>query len=446
MNGREPEGPLTKTARGYPSAGFVDLLRLLARCAGDLAGSPRSFELGLTLQDWLGELVRRAGSESVVLNLYFKKILVVTGRELSEHILAQPPDAGSYKEGMTKARAMSFLAPQALTITHGEQWQRLRRFNEETLRAGEDARMQPILDGVRQAFPGPVSGIGDVRRCMAEAMRTVVFGPGRAPVHLAEDVQTLFRYVQSPGRRALFGWSQAGRRRRFYDALRRLWAESSAPGAPGLIAAARDLTGSGRHSEEELIQQIPHWMFTFTGSGTDLLARTLGMVASRDDVYERVRAEVTGQGATNGSSSVMGMEYLESCLLETCRLFPPVARTFHVAPRGDVFEGVRVPAGLEILHCFTARQRDISADSTANDFRPERWMEPGSNAAAVYPSLFLGGARDCPGRGLILLICKAAIATLMSHGRIRSRCPALAEDPLPRSFPKSGLQFVTSPG
>ena len=442
MDRKKPEGHLTQTVKEHPSIRFVDLLGLLVRCAGGLARGPRSFNFGLTLQDWLGGLIRRTGSENVVLNLYFKKFLVVTGRDLSEHILAQPPDVGGYVEGMTKARAMSFLAPQALTITHGEQWRRLRKFNEAALRATEaDARMQFILAGVRKAFPGPVSDIGDIRRCMAEAMRIVVFGSDRAPAHLAEDIRTLIAYVQNPVKRALLGWRETGRRKRFYNALRRLWREGSASSAPGLIATAEKMAKNGRHSEEEFIQQIPHWMFTFTGSGTDLLARTLGIMASRDEVYERVRAEVMEQSSANCASAIMNMDYLESCLLETCRLFPPVTRTFHVAPQGDTFNGFYIPAGVEILHCFTVSQRALSMDATANDFRPERWVEPESNAGAIYPSLFLGGARDCPGKGLILFVCKAAISMLLQDSRIRSDCPALSKDPMPNSFPEAGLQF-----
>ena len=439
---------MTQTAKGaYPSSKFIDLLRLFVRCAGGFARGPRSFDFGLTLQDWFGGLVRRTGSENVVLNLYFKRFLVVTGRNLSEHILAQPPDVGSYVEGMTKARAMSFLAPHALTITHGEQWQRLRVFNEAALQANAaDARMQFILDGVSKAFSEPVSTIDDIRRRMAEAMSIVVFGSDRAPSHLVEDMQTLIAYVRNPGRRILFGWSQTGRRKRFYDALRRLWAESSASIAPSLIAAAKGRAQNGRHAEEELIQQIPHWMFTFVGSGTDLLARTLGIVASRDEVYERVRAEAIERSAANSASGVMDMDYLESCLLETCRLFPPVTRTFHVAPKGDTFNGIQVPPGMEILHCFTASQRALSVDETADDFRPERWLEPGSNAGAIYPGLFLGGARHCPGKGLILFVCNAAISRLVKDSRIRSECPALSEDPMPYSFPESGLRFTVDSG
>ncbi len=438
---------MDRAVRSYPSTGLFDLLRLLRRCVGGLVSAPRSFDLGLTFQEWLGGLLSRSGSEAIVFNLYVKKLLVITGRELSEHILTQPPDAKGYVEGKTKARAMSFLAPQALTITHGEQWQRLRRFNEATLDTRHaDARMQFVLDGVRQAFPAPVSDIDAIRDSMAKAMRMVVFGPDSAPAHVVEDVQVLFEHVQNPGKRILFGWRQRGRRRRFDEALRQVWTESSALGPPSLITTAKGVALDGRHSEDELIQQIPHWMFTFTGSGTDLLARTLGIVASREDIYARVRAEAMEWSATTHVQTVMNLEYLESCLLETCRLFPPVTRTFHVAPRGDVFKGTRIPAGLEILHCFTASQRDLAIDPTADNFRPERWMEPGTKARAIYPSLFLGGARDCPGKGLILFVCTAALAVLLNHGHVRSQCGELSDDPLPYSFPEGGLRFSVDTG
>ena len=437
---------MSHTATGFPSTGFVDILRLLGRCVAGFVRGPRSFDFGSAFQDWTGGLSRRTGSEDFVLNLYIRKFLLVSGRDLTSHILSQPPDAAGYREGKTKSRAMSFLAPQALTVTHGEQWRRLRKFNEATLHSSkDDARMQLVLDGVRNAFPEPVSDAGDVRGGMERVMQAVVFGR-QVPGRLTEDVQELFRYVQHPGRRMLFGWSQAGRRRRFYGALRHLWTESSMRSDPCLIVIAKDIAHNGVCSEEEMLQQIPHWMFTFTGSGTDLLTRTLAMVSSREEVYEKVMAEIGMRESANATIEVMRMRYLESCLLETCRLFPPVSRTFHVAPQGDVFCGVDISAGMEILHCFTANQRDVSVDATANDFRPERWMEPGSVAATVYPGLFLGGARDCPGKDLILLVCKAAIATLMSYGRIRSQCPALSEDPVPSSFPKSGLRFGTDPG
>ena len=386
--------------------------------------------------------MQRTGSENLILNLGVKKFLIITGPELSRHVSAQAPDEHGYAAGPTKVRAMSFLAPKALTIAHGERWRDLRKFNESVLSAvHSEPDVQFTLAAVREAFARPVSDIADIRECMRETMRAVVFGSGVTPAHLIDDVETLMSYVENPGRRMLLGWRQARRRRRFYSALRTRWDASSAADGAGLIDKASTVADDGDYPEEDLVQQIPHWMFTFTGSGTDLLARTLGVLGSRDHAYDRVRAEMLEHDVANDPSAVLQLEYLQACLLEVCRLFPPVTRTFLAAHHDDVFEGRRVPAGTEILHCFTEHHRDTSADATADDFRPERWLEPGGAADTAYPSLFLGGARSCPGRDLILIVCKAAICALMEHGRMRTSCDALSQDPMPRSFPDDGLRY-----
>jgi hypothetical protein len=52
-----------------------------------------------------------------------------------------------------------------------------------------------------------------------------------------------------------------------------------------------------------------------------------------------------------------------------------------------------------------------------------------------YPNLFLSGARACPGRDLILFVVKAAIAVLLSNGKMQAQRSTLSDDPLPFSFP-----------
>lgn len=111
-------------AKNFPATGFVDIVQLLGRCAIRFTRGPRSFSFGSTFQDWMA--ARRTGSENVVLHPCVKKFLLVAGRGLTAHILSQFPAARGCREGMTKSRAMLFLASQALTLTHGEQWQRLR--------------------------------------------------------------------------------------------------------------------------------------------------------------------------------------------------------------------------------------------------------------------------------------------------------------------------------
>ena len=241
----------------------------------------------------------------------------------------------------------------------------------------------------------------------------------------------------------ILGRKQRGRRERFYGTIRELWKENRGSQDSSLLARAHALAQGENFEEQELLEQIPHWMFTFTGSGTDLLSRALAIVGSRPEVGGKVREEIAVGGPPDQSRSIAQLNYLEACLLETCRLFPPVTRTFHVAPQGDMFGGISIPAGVEIWHYFTASYRDTSMDPRANDFEPEKWIEPGSNRRSMYPSLFLSGPRACPGEGLILFVCKAAIAILIEQQRIRLSSSALARDPLPFSFPDRTIGFQT---
>jgi cytochrome P450 len=125
--------------------------------------------------------------------------------------------------------------------------------------------------------------------------------------------------------------------------------------------------------------------------------------------------------------------------LETGRLYPPVTRTFHTSA-GDVYQGIRIPAGIEIVHYFPILQRRPAAEPDAGRFRPERWCQTASGASP-YSNLFLRGQRTCPGRDLILFVCKSAIAIQVSRAAQKPGPSELSADPLPYSFPKRALRF-----
>lgn len=432
----------TGTAKTFPSTGLLDIARLIGGFSRALIRHPRSASPGLVLTNWIWGLTRRRKSKNIVVNLGFKKILIVTGKDLSKHILDKLPSTKTYVAGPTKSRGMSFLAPEGLTICHDQQWQRLRTLNEQVLSIDANpALQQAILDHVHQAFSGPASSVDDLRGCMGTAMLGVVFGG--APAHLVQDVQVLFSYVQSPLKRRVLGQRQRSRLDRFYATIQQMWEKNDQSQIPSLMAKACRLTQGGDFDSDDLLQQVPHWMFTFTGSGTDLITRTLAMVGSRPEVGKKVGEEIAGAGSLREPGFIGRLPYMEACLLETCRLFPPVTRTIHVAPDGDTFGDITIEAGMEIWHYFPASNRDDSADPLANHFQPEKWLDSSSNRRAEYPNLFLSGARACPGEDLILFICKAGIAILTEHRRVTLSSSTLAKDPLPFSFSNGAVRFQT---
>lgn len=165
------------------------------------------------------------------------------------------------------------------------------------------------------------------------------------------------------------------------------------------------------------------------------------MLVSRPIEGNMVRTEIASAGPLDQPGTIGRLPYLEACIMETCRLFPPVFRTMHVAPEGDTFEGVAIKPGMEIWHYFPVTYRDTSVDSAANNFEPHKWAFSRAETRLKYPNFFLSGARACPGENLIIFICKAAVAILLEQDRARSASAALASDPLPFAFPKGAVKF-----
>lgn len=411
----------------FPTTGIAGVLRLLGSVLGASIRPDR--DRSQAIHDWMRR--ESAGSDAVIVNALVKKVMLVTGPDLSRHILDPPPTVDGYSAGNLKRQGMSFLAPRALTISDGADWSVRREFNERVLCTGRPHESrEAFLEHVHSAFAEPVTSTADLRERMGAVMLGVVTG-GAALEDLPHDVDKLIHVVQSPLQRKLFGRWHARRRRRLYDILNRQWAVAP---EPSLIASARSLTGADDGTE-----QVPHWMFTFTGSGTDLLSRTLAMVGSRADVRDQLVDEVAAAGSLDDAESIDKLEHVESCLRETGRLFPPVTRTFHVAALGDTFEGKAIPAGMEIVHYFPLFTRDEARDPDAHRFRPERWLQ--HDAAHGTSSLFLSGARACPGEDLIMFICKAALAKMVTEHGLRADAPVLGSDPLPLAFSAKSVDF-----
>jgi cytochrome P450 len=418
-----------------PSTGFQDLARLGAALAGNALRHPATFNAEAVFREWARRAAVRRGTDNLMVNLLVKKLLLVGSAELSRQILAQPPSQDGFSTGSLKRSAMAFLAAHALTISDDEDWNRRRAFNEAVLEP--ERRHEFASQFVRytlQAFATPINGVADLRAAMGRAMLGVVFG-GAAPPELVTQIEALFELVQNPLKRVLTAPFAYFKRARLYETLRALWQAQADARKPSLLnMAGRSGTSLG---DAELLEQIPHWMFTFTGSATDLVLRTLTLITSAPTVQRRVMAELAGADALNGPDFESApLPFLEACLVETGHLYPPVTRTFHRAASGATLNGVQFPPGTEIMHLFPLFTADL-AGTDAPRFDPERWLAATAPIAAFDP--FLGGARRCPGRGLILVVCKTALASLLQRHRLVVKAPGITGSSLPAQFPRRGL-------
>jgi hypothetical protein len=430
----------------YPSTNVFDFLRLCGGLLGGILRHPRRFNVKALLLTWMQGLVPRYGSQKgVILNFWIKKILLIFERDLSDHILESAPSQQAYVAGKLKQSSMSFLAPEALTISHDRQWQQLRPYTETVLAThGPHPDQGAFLTEVQAAFSGAVTDLEDIRRRMGTAMLGIVFGPGQGSQQLVEDVRVLSGLVESPLKRMVVGRFQGRRRKRLYGALQQLWENRQGVEMPSLLAMAHTMHPP-EVDEAVLLQQIPHWMFTFTGSGSLLLGRSLTLITAQPKVLARVLQELEESspvGQPQTAEAIARLTYLEACVLETGRLYPPVLFTLHNAPQGDTFQQRQIPAGMDILQVFSLMQRASDRPIQAADFQPERWlMDETAASQCPYSNLFLSGARACPGKDLILFVVKGAIAHVLTHQTLRPAITTFSQAAWPGFFPDQDIQF-----
>ena len=429
--------PVDRPAAGrrLPEDGGGAVLRLCLTLAGGVLRHPRSFSIRQALRNWTRQTGEKHGSADFIIRIGAKQIVVVGSQAFSRAILDEIPREAGISAGKLKRGGMTFLAPQALTITQDDQWRRLRTLNEHVLAPGAvHTNEAAFLAAVHRAFDQPVATPADVRAGMSRAMVDIVFGPGVAPASIGHDVAELFEYVQSPLKRKLMAPIGAWRRARFRAELRQACQAAAASPAPSLAGrAARAADGV---SEAELLDQVPHWMFTFTRSGTELLVRTLALVCAHPTARDRVRAEIAAAGTPDDPRYLHGLAFVAACVRETAYLYPPVTRTFHRARDGAVAGGVAIPAGAEIASSLPPVEVERPG---RRRFDPGRWVSADGGPTDFDP--FLTGPRRCPGRDLISQVCVAATAAIFGRQDLALTGSPLAPNDLPADFPKRGIRF-----
>jgi cytochrome P450 len=423
-----------------PVTRMRDLCRLVASLLGKAVLHPRDFSAEGVFRAWARGIAARHGSEDLVVDLGIRKVLLVGSSELSRAILARAPSREGFAAGTAKRLGMGFLAGRALTISDDAAWRRRRAFNEAVLRPGtRHVCESDFLRYTWQAFEAPIHRIEDLRAAMGKAMLGVVFG-GYAPPRLVRQIESLFGFVQNPLRRLLLApWAYL-QRARLYRTLSTLPREQIEGGGGSLMCMA--LSSAKTLEQTEFVQQIPHWMFTFTGSATDLLIRALALIGANPPIQARLVRELEVVKPLDGLGLASAeLPYLEACLLEAAQLYPPVTKTFHRTPRGASVNSVEFLPGMEVMHLFPLFSSDpISPDGHGRSFRPDKWLRGAAPDCPFDP--FLGGARSCPGRSVILAVCRVALASLLMRHRVVIASPGLALEPLPMEFPARGLRMV----
>ncbi|KAF9533661.1 cytochrome P450 [Crepidotus variabilis] len=190
--------------------------------------------------------------------------------------------------------------------------------------------------------------------------------------------------------------------------------------------------------DKEIIGQMSTFTFAATDTTSAAIARTLWLLSQRQDVQDKVRAELSEAMLGKDTLSydeVNELRYLDAVCRELLRLYPPVpaiarmAREDTILPLskpltgvdGKLMHEIYVPKTTKILlNIFNCNRNPDLWGPDANQFKPERWSDlPDSITAArvpgVYSNLmtFEGGARSCIGFKFSQLEMKVVLSLLL---------------------------------
>jgi len=170
-------------------------------------------------------------------------------------------------------------------------------------------------------------------------------------------------------------------------------------------------------------------IMNFIIAGRDTTAITLTFLfyslSNNRDVREKALAEIKEKvGAKEPDfEAVKNLPYLQACINETLRLYPPVPGDPKLCLKDDVLpNGLRVPAGAYLTWSAFVMGRMPQYWDAPLEFRPARWLSADANGGKPVPSgntppfaPFQYGPRTCLGMQMAYLEVKAVAVMILQR-------------------------------
>jgi cytochrome P450 len=185
--------------------------------------------------------------------------------------------------------------------------------------------------------------------------------------------------------------------------------------------------------------QVTHWLFALGDTLAINAFRCLALLAVFSDERARVLEEIEGVDLLSGAD-VAGLARLGACIDEAMRLWPTTPMLSRVAVHDTELDGVKVPAGTQLLIVNTFNHRDRDAIEWADRFDPDQWTSGDAGSDWLFNHLS-HGPQGCPGSDLALFVGKAMLATVLRGHELRLVQPGIDPGrPLPRSLDFFGIR------
>ena len=413
---------------GLPKASLAESARFVAQgllpnlVRGLFSPRPRAMKLLTRLDtdrravELLAQMRRKHGGQGV--RILGGRIVTLWGDDALHEVLDKSADVYD-SGGGAKGKGMSHFQPDALTVSHGDEWRDRRAFADHVLATKE--RIHPNAARYLAAIGDEVSRL-DARDAQVDWDRVekmfdritlrVVFGDDAREDHELTDA--LEELMGEANR--LVGLSQGDGYHEFYAMLERRLRDP-APGS--LIARFAD---APQTDNTRVVHQIPHMLFAMRDTLGANVYRSLAAIVADSEIERRAREEADDKNLLD-PQTIDEMTYLEGCFQEAMRLWPTVPMIARETTCETEIAGTKVDEGAQVMIMNAFNHRDPDEVPDADRIKPERWQGNG-NGSYKFNHLS-NGTQYCPGGNLVLLMGKAVLAGMLDRLDLELREPQL---------------------
>ena len=195
-----------------------------------------------------------------------------------------------------------------------------------------------------------------------------------------------------------------------------------------MLTAHEDSTqkGASKLTNEEIVGQCVIFLLAGYETSSNTLGNIIYQLALNQEVQDELRQDIMQALKTNPGSKLYdiahNIEYMDCVINEALRLNPPVAQLNRECTEDYEWNGIRIPAGLEVIIPIYSIHRDPDVWPDPEKFDPERFRGPAKDTRSPYHFMPFGsGPRVCIGMRFALMEIKITLVKfLMKYKVVRS--------------------------
>uniref|UniRef100_A0A665TZB4 unspecific monooxygenase n=1 Tax=Echeneis naucrates TaxID=173247 RepID=A0A665TZB4_ECHNA len=206
----------------------------------------------------------------------------------------------------------------------------------------------------------------------------------------------------------------------FYSALQKIKSNREASKSKVCIYSnSQILVISSGLSDHEILSQAMIFLFAGYETSSSSLTFLAYNLATNPHTMKRLQEEIDSTFSNKAPieyQALMQMEYLDSVINESLRLYPIAQRLERVAKETVEINGIVIPKDMVVMVPVWPLQRDPQLWPEPELFKPERFSKENKGSIDPYTYMPFGaGPRNCIGMRFALVMMKLALVEILQR-------------------------------